>query len=72
MSLATLLAVAPLSASAAERADLMIRNATVGVPIRMLSMFRSRPLSLATLLAVAPLSASAAERADLMIRNATV
>ena len=45
---------------------------TLGVPIRMLSMFRSRPLSLAILLAVAPLSASAGERADLLIRNATV
>jgi hypothetical protein len=29
LSLAILLAVAPLSASAAERADLLIRNATV-------------------------------------------
>src|SRR3989304_6347270 len=44
---------------------------TLGVPIRMLSMFRSRPLSLAILLAVAPLSASAGERADLLLRTAT-
>ena len=32
---------------------------TLGVPTRMLSMFRSRPLSLAILLAVAPLGAAA-------------